>query len=283
MLMPSAQKTTRRSGSIPMSKKNAARTTVNSSTTSHRPRVHRNRESSERVLPRSRRRNAPRPAQNMNTGAQKCVIQRVMKIAAVVCRRSSGWNAIAAECTKSRVWSSAMMTMTRPRRTSTACTRGRLAASDPAAGRSGVGPACRKARAGAVCGSPIMAVAVGCQVAYSGQRIGARSNLHAIDQSISQAGRLTSRTAAALRTAAASRPATPARPGGRGTIDRRTVPARGRSARRRTRPWAAGRSTTGVFARVAYTASLPAIVAACGLAAPGSIRWSRAGKRARRD
>jgi hypothetical protein len=63
----------------------------------------------------------------MNTGAQTCVIHRVMKIAGVVWRRSSGWNAIAAACTKSRVWSSAMITMMRPRRMSTACTRAVMA------------------------------------------------------------------------------------------------------------------------------------------------------------
>ena len=72
------------------SKKKLARTNVNSSTMSHRPRVARKRDRSALVPPRSSRRNAPMPAQNMNAGAQKWVIQRVRKIAGVVRVRSSG-------------------------------------------------------------------------------------------------------------------------------------------------------------------------------------------------
>ena len=59
----------------------------------------------------------------MNAGAQTCVIHRVKKNAAVVRERSSGGNDIAAACTKSRVWSIVMSTMTRPRRRSTDETR----------------------------------------------------------------------------------------------------------------------------------------------------------------
>ena len=59
----------------------------------------------------------------MNSGAQKCVIQRVKKIAAVVRARFSGGNSNAARCTKSRVWSRAMMTITIPRTRSTEATR----------------------------------------------------------------------------------------------------------------------------------------------------------------
>src|SRR6476469_6082739 len=51
----------------------------------------------------------------MNVGAQICVIHRVRKIAVVVWVRSSGRNVNAAVLTKSRVWSTAMITMTIPR------------------------------------------------------------------------------------------------------------------------------------------------------------------------
>ena len=59
------------------------------------------------------------PAVNMKTGAQMWVIQRVRNIAVVVRARNSGENDIAPWWKKSRVWSMAMRTMTRPRRAST--------------------------------------------------------------------------------------------------------------------------------------------------------------------
>ena len=77
---------------------------VSSTITSHTPRVQRNRDRSALVVPgRSRRKNAPSPAVNMNTGAQMCVIQRVKNSAAVVRDKSSGEKDIAPMCRKSRV------------------------------------------------------------------------------------------------------------------------------------------------------------------------------------
>src|SRR5258708_5719612 len=55
------------------------RSTVSSSTTSHSPRVHRNRDSSLLACPRLHQKNAPIPAVNINVGGQICVIQRVKK------------------------------------------------------------------------------------------------------------------------------------------------------------------------------------------------------------
>ena len=73
-------------------------------TISARPRVHRNQDSSRRVVPgRCRRRNAPAPALHMNTGAQMCVTQRVRKMIGVVRVRSSGEKLIAPAWMKSRV------------------------------------------------------------------------------------------------------------------------------------------------------------------------------------
>ena len=69
--------------------------TVNSRTISQKPRVSRNVDSCPRVLPLRHHRNAPIPAVNMKTGAQKCVIQRVKKRTGVVCERSVGENDIA--------------------------------------------------------------------------------------------------------------------------------------------------------------------------------------------
>src|SRR4051794_21928178 len=65
--------------------------TVYSRKISQSPRVNRKRDNSAFDLPRVSDRYAPVPAQNMKTGAQKCVIQRVMKSAAVERERSSGW------------------------------------------------------------------------------------------------------------------------------------------------------------------------------------------------
>src|SRR5437867_13333886 len=76
-------------------------TMENSSTTSHSPRVHRKRPTCRVGLPRAPYRNAPVPARKKNTGAQKCVIQRVKKRAPQVCVTSSGSNL--REVKKSRV------------------------------------------------------------------------------------------------------------------------------------------------------------------------------------
>src|SRR5215210_7946377 len=67
-------------------------TSVSSRKTSHSPRVSRKRDSSPFVLPRVQERNAPVPARKPNTGAQKCVIQRVRNNAKPVCVRSVGSN-----------------------------------------------------------------------------------------------------------------------------------------------------------------------------------------------
>ena len=69
--------------------------TVTSSTISQTPRVRRNRESSPRERSRCHQRKAPAPAAKKNTGAQKCVIQRVKNRAAVVRVRSVGENDMA--------------------------------------------------------------------------------------------------------------------------------------------------------------------------------------------
>src|SRR5580658_8316820 len=55
------------------------------------------------------------PARKTKAGAQKWVIQRVKKSRGVVTVRSVGWWVRDQLSRKSRVWSSAMMTMTRPR------------------------------------------------------------------------------------------------------------------------------------------------------------------------
>lgn len=70
-------------------------------------------------------RNAPVPARNTNTGAQKCVIQRVRKSAGKVRVRFSGSKGLFEK--KSREWSSAMSSMTQPRSRSTDSKRGRAA------------------------------------------------------------------------------------------------------------------------------------------------------------
>jgi hypothetical protein len=71
-------------------KSQAHRTTVNSSTISHRPRVARNRATSLRLRPLASDRNALVPARKTKTGAQKCVIHRVKNSATDVCERSVG-------------------------------------------------------------------------------------------------------------------------------------------------------------------------------------------------
>jgi hypothetical protein len=68
---------------------------------SHRPRVRRNRDSCAVVLFRRTHKKAPIPAVNANTGAQKCVTQRVRKMAAVVCARAVGEKDMAAQWIKS--------------------------------------------------------------------------------------------------------------------------------------------------------------------------------------
>ena len=80
----------------------ANRNTVSSNTTSQRPRVQRKRDNWLLVRPQLNQKNAPSPVVNMKTGAQKCVIQRVKKRAAVVRVRSSGWKDIAPEWYDSR-------------------------------------------------------------------------------------------------------------------------------------------------------------------------------------
>ena len=55
------------------------------------------------------------PARKMNTGAQKCVIQRVKKSQGVVAARSVGEEYQVPSPKYMRTWSSAMMTMTMPR------------------------------------------------------------------------------------------------------------------------------------------------------------------------
>src|SRR5215471_17715622 len=97
----------------------ARRRMVSSRKTSQRPRVQRKRESWAGARPARSQKKAPMPAVKKKTGAQRCVIQRVKKRAAVVRARSSGWNCWAPEWKNSRVWSRAMTIMTKPRRAST--------------------------------------------------------------------------------------------------------------------------------------------------------------------
>ena len=93
----------------------STRMIVSSSTISQMPRLTRKLVISPGVTPRARRRYAPVPARKKNTGAQKCVIHRVKKSATDVFVRSVGSNWNCAALTKSRVWSSIMMTITSPR------------------------------------------------------------------------------------------------------------------------------------------------------------------------
>src|SRR5580698_6063510 len=82
---------------------------------SHTPRVHRKFASSGLVL-RLSDKYAPVPTSRKKTGAQKCVIQRVKKSGTVVVARLVG---LTGRPRKSRTWSSAIRTMTTPRRIST--------------------------------------------------------------------------------------------------------------------------------------------------------------------
>src|SRR5580658_2705493 len=95
MHQPSAHKTLRITGPEPKLKRNPSWTTTASKNASQRPRVQRKRESWLFVWPLFSQKNAPRPAVNIKTGAQMCVIQRVKKSAVVVRVRSSGRNDIA--------------------------------------------------------------------------------------------------------------------------------------------------------------------------------------------
>jgi hypothetical protein len=62
------------------------------------------------------------PASSTNTGAQKCVIQRVKKSAALTLGLVIGSCSVPT-ITKSRTWSMAMITMTSPRTMSIALSR----------------------------------------------------------------------------------------------------------------------------------------------------------------
>src|SRR5688572_20671214 len=62
-------------------------------------------------------RNTLTPDKKTKTGAQKCVIQRVKNNGMVVCVTSSGGKGVALQ--SCLTWSSAMMTITRPRTIST--------------------------------------------------------------------------------------------------------------------------------------------------------------------
>src|SRR5882724_5895451 len=84
------------------SKNRMKRSTVSSRKMSHKPRVSRNRDSCAFVLFLPSHKHAPIPAVKANVGAQKCVIQRVKKMAVVVRVRSVGEKDMAAELIKSR-------------------------------------------------------------------------------------------------------------------------------------------------------------------------------------
>ena len=88
-------------------------TQVTSSAISHSPRVTRKRISDAPRLPRSHCRKTATPASATKVGAQRCVIQRVANRAGVVWARSVGEMGLRLK--KSRVWSSTIRTMTRPR------------------------------------------------------------------------------------------------------------------------------------------------------------------------
>src|SRR5262245_48561629 len=102
----------------PKLKVQASRMSVSSSTISHAPRVARKRASSARPVRRPWRK-APAPARNTNTGAQKCVTQRIAKSCGEML--ASGPSGSAEKYT--RTWSSAIKTITAPRRTSTPAKR----------------------------------------------------------------------------------------------------------------------------------------------------------------
>ena len=89
---------------------------TNSANIRNSPRVKRKLISSDFDLPRLIYKYAEVPARKTKTGAQKCVIQRVKKSAALVWVRSVGENL--ADEKNSRTWSSAMIIITMPRKTS---------------------------------------------------------------------------------------------------------------------------------------------------------------------
>src|SRR5581483_7521346 len=102
---------------------------VNSSTISHSLRVHRKRRNSCNDFFRLYRK-ASTPARKKNIGAQKCVTQRVLNNARLVCASVSGSKRRLVK--KARVWSSVIQTMMIPRNPSIAASRvveatGRLA------------------------------------------------------------------------------------------------------------------------------------------------------------
>src|SRR5688572_25725135 len=86
---PIAQ-TTWRAGKRGIENDQPKATTVTSSTTSHRPRVSRNRASRAGSLPLARCNHADTPARKTNVGAQKWVTQRVAYNIAVVVDGLSG-------------------------------------------------------------------------------------------------------------------------------------------------------------------------------------------------
>jgi hypothetical protein len=120
---PSAQITPAVHGMTSNVKYQPTETTVNSSSTSQRPRVRKKRLISGTVRPRASERKAPNPARRKKTGAQKCVIHRVKNSAGVVWTRSTGSNR--AELKNDLVWSSAMSIIASPRRQSTDTSRSR--------------------------------------------------------------------------------------------------------------------------------------------------------------
>ena len=128
MLAPMAQitcietNTSPPASAIPPGEKVANVDTMKISTKmSHTPRVKRNRASSLRLfLPAIRP--ALTPASSTNTGAQKCVIQRVANNPAVMLGFAMGSCSVPNR-KKSLTWSMAMMTITSPRSISIASRR----------------------------------------------------------------------------------------------------------------------------------------------------------------
>ena len=101
-----------------------------STSTSHNPRVIRNRLRSLLVL-RWPERKAEVPARNTNTGAQKWVIHLVKNNAGVVLAMFKGSSRNACSWKKSRTWSSAIMIITAPLRISSDWTRVRDVGNSP--------------------------------------------------------------------------------------------------------------------------------------------------------
>lgn len=95
-----------------------AKVTMTASTKiSHKPRVKRNHATCF-LLVWTPYKNADVPARKTNTGAQKCVIQRVKKSNGVVVARFVGSAYQVPSPKYMRTWSSAMITITTPRRRS---------------------------------------------------------------------------------------------------------------------------------------------------------------------